>query len=61
MDELLIDQTNERQDAAERSGVGPIVGTIIVVMLIVLGGLYFFINQAAKLHAVPASQQPANS
>ena len=45
MDDPLIDQTNERQNTAERSGVGPIVGTIIVVMLIVIGGLYFFIKQ----------------
>jgi hypothetical protein len=30
---------------AESAGVGPIVGTIIVVVLIALGGLYFFIKQ----------------
>jgi hypothetical protein len=45
MDESLTTKTNEGQDAPEKSGVGPMVGTIVVVVLIVLGGLYFFIKQ----------------
>lgn len=45
----------------EKTGVGPIVSTIVVVILIVIGGIYFFIHQANKLHQAPDAEQGATS
>lgn len=44
------------------SGVGPMAAIIIVVILLALGGIYFFITQEMKLHQTPSTgQEQANS
>lgn len=51
---------NPKQD--QRSGVGPMAGIIIVVILLALGGIYFFITQGMKSNAAPPpGQEQANS
>ena len=42
---------NQRKE----SGVGPMVATIIIVLVLAIGGVYFFITQQMKLHE---QQQP---
>jgi len=41
----------------KESGVGPIAGTVIIVILLVLGGIYFFVTQEMKLHQQPQNEQ----
>ncbi len=41
----------------EEKSVGPIVATVIVVVLLALGGLYFFIQGKARFHTPPVQEQ----
>ena len=50
------------EDTQKQNGVGPSVGITIVVILFILGGIYFFITQEMKLRAAPLpSQEQVNS
>jgi hypothetical protein len=56
----MDDSPTEPQTQESPSQVGPFVGIIIVVILIALGGLYFFIKY--ELHrAPPPAQEQAHS
>ena len=58
MDDSLPTEQGKKQPQE----VGATVGTIIVVLLVVLGGLYFFITEVHKIQQTRAAQQaPANS
>ena len=45
------------EEKKSESGIGPIAGTVIVVILLALGGIYFFITQEMKLHQQPVNEQ----
>lgn len=53
MDEPLTTPSPERP---ERMRVGPMVAIIILVLLFVAGGIYFFLNEKARLTAPPVQQ-----
>lgn len=48
-DPLLTENEAPVQTKAEKTGVGPMVSTFVVVILIVLGGIYFFVS---KIHTL---------
>ena len=50
------DQLTHREQS-HSSSVGPMAAIVIVVILLALGGLYFFVTQEMKLHQTPSSQQ----
>jgi hypothetical protein len=37
-------------------GIGPMAGIIIVVILLALGGLYFLLEESARVHAPPLQE-----
>jgi hypothetical protein len=53
-----MDDSPQPEKNKEESNVGPFVGIIIVVVLVVLGGVYFLITQEIKLHQ---TLQPENA
>jgi hypothetical protein len=56
MDDSPIPQTLEEK--SQRSArVGPMAAIVIVVILLALGGIYFFITQEMKLHQAPSPEQ----
>ncbi len=58
---LLNDESVSGQSKVEKTGVGPIVSTFVVVILLVIGGIYFFIHRAAQLRQTPAAEAGVNS
>lgn len=45
------------EEKRNESGVGPMVAIIIVVILLALGGIYFFVTQEMKLNQTPPNEQ----
>ena len=43
-------------EAKNEGGVGPIIATIIVVILLALGGVYFLIQENARFHTPPVQE-----
>jgi hypothetical protein len=37
--------------------LGPTTGIVIIVILVVLGGIYFLLKENARLHTPPVQQQ----
>lgn len=50
------DYNTEKSNRPE-SGVGPTAAIVIVVILLALGGIYFFVTQEMKLHQAPVNEQ----
>jgi hypothetical protein len=53
--------TDSNQGSSQRPQVGPMAAIVIVVILLALGGIYFFITQEMKLHQTPPVQEQVNS
>ncbi len=50
-DSPLPEQQGKKQPA------GPGIAVFVIVLLFVLGGIYFFVTQEMKLHNAPAAEQ----
>ena len=49
------------EEKSKDSSIGPIAAIVIVVILVALGGVYFFITQEMRLHQTPPEQEQVNS
>ncbi len=45
----------------QEGGVGPLVGIVIIVVLLLAGGIYFLITQAKQIHQNSTDQEQVNS
>jgi hypothetical protein len=45
----------------QKEGVGPLLGIIVIVGLLLAGGIYFLIMQKAQTNPAPAAQDQVNS
>jgi hypothetical protein len=60
----MDDSPNEvaHTERPQHSPVGPMAAIVIVVILLALGGIYFFITQEMKLHQTPpVDEQSTNA
>ena len=37
-------------------GIGPTLGIVVVVLLVAIGGIYFFIEESKRLHTPPVEE-----
>lgn len=62
MSDAPTPHTEEKKPA--ETGIGPMVGTIIIVILFAIGGIYFLLQQKERLQQTPVEtpvETPANS
>lgn len=43
-------------DAKKETGIGPMAGAIIIVILVALGGIYFLYQENVRVHTPPVQE-----
>lgn len=62
MDAPESQSTNEKEPGPPRraegeTGIGPVAGVLIIVLLLAVAGVYFFRHEQKRLHTPPVEQQ----
>ena len=45
------------EEKSQKTSIGPMAAIVVLVILFIIGGIYFFIQQEMKLHQTPLNEQ----
>jgi hypothetical protein len=52
-----MDAPETPEQKEREQGIGPLAGALIIVILVVMAGVYFFIQESKRFHAAPIQEQ----
>lgn len=55
-----MDIPSPHEEQKQEHGVGPIVGVVIIVLIMAVGGIYFFLSETQEVNRENPTEQAPN-